>query len=51
MLFWRVPDLLIAFSKKRENNGWKSTFDDIDKIIERAWTWYFNLPNGYDTKE
>ncbi|MGT2682857.1 UDP-glucose 4-epimerase GalE [Streptococcus porci] len=45
------PDTLIASSEKaREILGWKPQFDDIEKIIETAWTWHSSHPRGYDDR-
>lgn len=27
--------------------GWKQNYPDLDTIIETAWTWHRNNPNGY----
>lgn len=45
------PDSLIASSDKaREILGWKPQFDNIERIIETAWSWHSSHPNGYDDK-
>ncbi|WNZ90186.1 UDP-glucose 4-epimerase GalE [Streptococcus iniae] len=43
------PDSLVADSSRaREVLGWKPEFDDIEKIIQTAWTWHSSHPNGYE---
>lgn len=43
------PAILIASSEKaiRELN-WKPKFDSLDTIIDTAWQWHKNHPNGYE---
>ena len=42
------PAQLIASSEKaRKILKWKPKFTDVEKIIETAWTWHKNNPNGY----
>ncbi len=42
------PAQLIASSDKaRKILGWTPQFTDVEKIIETAWTWHKNHPNGY----
>lgn len=42
------PSVLIASSKKAQKVlGWKPTRTSIRKIIEDAWRWHSNHPNGY----
>ncbi len=42
------PSTLIASSEKViKELGWKPKFDELDKIIETAWVWHQNKPNGY----
>ena len=42
------PSTLIASSKKaKEVLGWNPTMDDLSTIIETAWNWHKNHPNGY----
>lgn len=42
------PAILIASSKKAiEELGWTPKFNTIDTIIETAWNWHKNHPNGY----
>jgi len=42
------PAKLIASSEKAMKVlGWKPQFADIEKIIETAWNWHKNHPNGY----
>lgn len=42
------PDTLIAASDKaRKILGWTPQYDDIHKIIETAWKWHSQHPEGY----
>ena len=42
------PSTLVASSEKaRDILGWKPNYDDIDKIIETAWKWHENHPEGF----
>lgn len=42
------PAVLIASSEKiRQELGWKPKFPELEKIIESAWVWHRNSPNGY----
>lgn len=42
------PAILIASSKKAvEELGWKPKYNSIDTVIETAWNWHKNHPNGY----
>ncbi len=42
------PSTLIASSEKIINElGWKPKFNELDKIIETAWVWHQNNPDGY----
>ncbi|PAB59389.1 UDP-glucose 4-epimerase GalE [Anaeromicrobium sediminis] len=42
------PAILIASSEKAKKIlGWKPQFDSLEKIIEDAWNWHSNNPNGY----
>ena len=43
------PDILIASSEKAEQIlGWKRKYPTIESIIESAWKWHKNNPNGYE---
>jgi len=43
------PAQLIASSDKaRAVLKWKPQFSNVEKIIETAWTWHKNHPNGYE---
>lgn len=43
------PAVLVASSEKAMKVlGWKPEFADLDKIVETAWNWHKNNPNGYD---
>jgi len=42
------PAVLVASSKKaKEVLGWKPQHADLEEIIESAWNWHRNHPNGY----
>lgn len=42
------PSILIASSEKiKMELGWKPRFDDIEKIIDTAWKWHKNHPDGF----
>jgi UDP-glucose 4-epimerase len=42
------PSSLIASSAKaKEILGWKPKYADLHTIIETAWKWHVNHPNGY----
>lgn len=42
------PAILIASSNKAiEELGWKPKYNTIDTVIETAWNWHKNHPNGY----
>lgn len=42
------PSTLIASSDKIiKELGWEPKFDKLEKIIETAWVWHKNNPNGY----
>ncbi|MCM1635794.1 UDP-glucose 4-epimerase GalE [Latilactobacillus sakei] len=42
------PDVLVADSTKaREVLGWKPKHSDVKDIIETAWNWHKNNPEGY----
>jgi UDP-glucose-4-epimerase len=42
------PAVLVASSEKiKKELGWNPQFDDIGKIIETAWNWHKNHPDGY----
>lgn len=43
------PAILIASSQKAvEELGWKPKFNNLETIIETAWNWHLNHPNGYE---
>ncbi|MCL1858375.1 MAG: UDP-glucose 4-epimerase GalE [Oscillospiraceae bacterium] len=43
------PDILIASSEKAEKIlSWKRKYQTIESIIESAWKWHKNHPNGYE---
>lgn len=42
------PGVLIASSEKAKNIlGWRPEHADLEEIIESAWTWHKNHPNGF----
>ena len=42
------PAVLIASSKKaNEELGWKAQMPDLEAIMESAWNWHRNHPDGY----
>lgn len=42
------PAILIASSERaKEELGWKPQYDSLETIIETAWNWHKNHPNGY----
>lgn len=47
---WRPgdPDVLVADSSKAKKVlGWTPNYDNVEDIIETAWNWKKNNPNGY----
>jgi UDP-glucose 4-epimerase len=43
------PSRLVASSEKiREELGWSPKYPDLETIVETAWRWHKNHPNGYD---
>jgi len=44
------PAVLIGSSQKAMHElGWKPRFADLETIIETAWQWHKNHPDGYET--
>ena len=41
------PKLIAASDKIQRELGWKPQFQSIEKIVESAWAWHLNNPNGY----
>lgn len=42
------PAILIASSEKAQQElGWKPKYNSLETIIETAWEWHKNHPNGY----
>jgi len=42
------PARLVASSEKiRRELGWKPSYPDLETIVETAWQWHRNHPNGY----
>ena len=45
------PAVLIATPRKiQEELGWSPQFSEIEQIVETAWRWHSNYPQGYDSK-
>jgi UDP-glucose 4-epimerase len=45
------PAVLIASSEKiKRELGWKPNFLELDAILESAWLWHKNFPDGYAVK-
>ena len=45
------PAVLVASSEKIMSElGWNPKYPDLKTIIETAWNWHSNHPNGYDGK-
>ena len=43
------PPLLVCDSTRAKNElGWQPKWTDLEKIVESAWKWHSNHPNGYD---
>lgn len=46
------PEALIASSRKiRHELGWQPRFADLESIVESAWQWHRNHPDGYSGDE
>lgn len=44
------PAVLVSSSEKAMKDlGWGPEFPDLETIVETAWTWHKNNPNGYDS--
>ena len=42
------PAVLIASSERAKKElGWKPKYNSLETIIETAWNWHKNHPNGY----
>ena len=44
------PVLTADASKARKELGWVTDFPDLESIVESAWKWHTDRPNGYDDK-
>jgi UDP-glucose 4-epimerase len=45
------PAVLIASSEKiKRELGWKPNFPELDAMLESAWLWHKNFPDGYAVK-
>lgn len=45
------PAVLIGSSEKAlKELGWKPKFNELTTIIDTAWKWHYNHPEGYDKK-
>ena len=42
------PVLTADASKARAELGWETDYPELEKIIESAWTWHNNNPDGYE---
>jgi len=43
--------VLVASSEKAKRElGWKPRFADLETIIETAWRWHRDHPDGYDVQ-
>ena len=46
------PSILIASSEKvTKELQWNPKYDSLEKIIDTAWNWHKNHPNGYEDKK
>jgi UDP-glucose 4-epimerase len=45
-----LPKLVADSTKIRKELGWSPEFDHPGKIIETAWNWHKNHPNGFNEK-
>ncbi len=41
------PQLYANADKIKNEIGWQAQYTDLDRIIETAWQWFKNRPNGY----
>ena len=44
------PELVADASAAMKMLNWKPVYTDIRKVVETAWNWHRNNPNGYSTK-
>ncbi len=42
------PVLTADATKVRQELGWKTDFARLERIVESAWAWHLNHPNGYE---
>jgi UDP-glucose 4-epimerase len=43
------PPVLVAAAAKAERElGWKPRYPELRAIVETAWRWHREHPNGYD---
>jgi UDP-glucose 4-epimerase len=42
------PVLTADASKARAELGWETDYPELETIIQSAWTWHNNNPNGYE---
>ena len=46
------PAVLVASAQKAiDVLGWRPSFTDIDRIVESAWNWHKNHPDGYGPRQ
>jgi UDP-glucose 4-epimerase len=43
-----APVLTSDATKAETELGWKTRFAELEKIVETAWEWHRNHPNGYE---
>ena len=43
-----APVLTADASKAKTELGWKTDFPELEKIVESAWAWHNENPNGYE---
>ena len=41
------PALVCDSAKARTELGWQPKWTNLEKIVESAWKWHSNFPNGY----
>jgi UDP-glucose 4-epimerase len=41
------PALVASAEKARQELGWRPQFPTLEEIIESAWRWHREHPNGY----
>ena len=46
-----APSLVADPKMLKSKLGWRPRFDSIEKIVESAWRWHSNNPNGYSDQK